>query len=313
MTTRLVRACVVCQLAGAAAVAHCAGPIVSPAWLKQRLGAAGVVVLEVSWTQAKTPEDYNAGHVPGAIHLDTDDLENGYPRWQLRPVEELHRVIGGLGIGPRTTVVVYGKKTIAAARAWWVLHYAGVREVRMLNGGYGAWLRAGYAGETKSVVPVARSFAARVRDEALATTEYVDGKRASAAVVLADVRSRDEFLGEVSGYDYLDRKGRLPGAAHLETADDSAAIYQHADGTLREVDEIRRLWRRNGLPESGEIVFYCGTGWRSSLAFLYAKAMGRERVRNYSDGWAGWSTVYEREPGYREGSTPGWRQRSRHQ
>ena len=159
------------------------------------------------------------------------------------------------------------------------------------------------------MIPVARGFSARVRKDTLATTEYVDRARTS---VLADVRSRDEFDGLASGYDYLDRKGRLPGAVHLDNADDSAAIYQHDGGTLRDVDEIGRFWREHGLPLEGrEIIFYCGTGWRSSLAFLYAKAMGIARVRNYSDGWSGWSTIYERDPGYQRGSTPGWRQIAR--
>ena len=55
-------------------------------------------------------------------------------------------------------------------------------------------------------------------------------------------------------------------------------------------------------------VFYCGSGWRSSLAFLYAWLLGFERIRNYSDGWGGWSTVYVRDSKVK-GGTPGWRQR----
>ncbi len=272
------------------------GPIVSSAWVQKHLGSAEMVVVEASWTQSKAPADYNAGHIPGAIHLDTDELENGYPRWQLRPLGELRGVIGKLGIGPRVTVVVYGRKTIAAARVWWVMHYAGVCEVHLLDGGYAAWIRAGYAGETKPNRRVAVTFAAPARAETLATIDYVRAARGPA--IFADVRSREEFLGQVSGYDYLDRKGRIPGAIHLDNADDSAAIYQNADGTLRGLDEIRRLWQKRGLPldDSRELIFYCGTGWRSSLAYLYAVAMGLRRVRNFSDGWAGWSTIYTLAP-----------------
>ena len=83
--------------------------IVSPAWLKGRMAATGerLVVIEASWTPSlQAATDYHAGHIPGAIHLNTDELENGYPRWRLRPLAELHNVIGGLGIGPDTAVVV---------------------------------------------------------------------------------------------------------------------------------------------------------------------------------------------------------------
>lgn len=276
------------------------------------MGQAGrkdLVVLEASWSQGKAAVEYGVGHIPGAIHIDTDTLENGYPQWRLLRVSALHTVIGKLGIGPRTTVVVYGAKTIAAARVWWVLHYAGVHEVKILNGGYAAWLRAGYPGETRSNEPAATLFSAKVRDGALATTEHVRSRGSKA--LFADVRGRDEFLGRVSGYDYLDRMGRIPGAVHFENADDSAAIYQNSDGTLKPVDEIRRFWAKRGLiPGSKrEVIFYCGSGWRSSLAYLHAVAMGFERVRNYSDGWSGWSTIYTVMTD-KQGANAIWRQTS---
>ena len=206
-------------------------------------------------------------------------------------------------------MVVYGAKTIAAARVWWVLYYAGVHDVRLLNGGYAAWLRAGYPGETQSNEPVRRTFTAKARAGVLATTAEI--RDLGSKALLADVRSRDEFLGRVSGYDYLDRKGRIPGAVHFENADDSAGHYQNSDGTLKPVDEIRRLWAGHGLVSSDqrEVIFYCGSGWRSSLAYVYALAMGFERIRNYSDGWSGWSTIYTAATGYQGGKTI-WRQTS---
>ena len=286
-----------------------AQPIASCEWLKGQIGRRDLVILEASWSQGKAAADYGAGHIPGAIHLDTDMLENGYPQWRLLSASALQAVIGRLGIGPRTTVVVYGAKTIAAARVWWVLHYAGVHDVWMLNGGYAAWLRAGYPGETRSNLPVARRFSAKVRDGALAATGYV--REHGPKALLADVRSRDEFQGRVSGYDYLDRKGRIPGAVHFENADDSAAMYQNADGTLKPVDEIRRFWAKRGLVSDGkrEVIFYCGSGWRSSLAYLYAVAMGFKRIRNYSDGWSGWSTIYTLVTDY-QGTKAIWQQTS---
>ena len=288
--------------------------IVTPSWVKQQREALGerLVVLEVSWDVKKELKEYRAGHVPGAIHFDTDDFENGSPRWYLRPANELQNAIGRAGISPSSTVVVYGKQLIAAARVWWVLLYAGVADVRFLNGGYEAWIRAGLAGEKTLNQPKAVPFRARVRSEYLATTGYVLQHYLHNQVWLADVRSREEYRGEVSGYSYLDAAGRIPGAIHAQNADDSAAIYQNRDGTLRDVEQIRGLWQKVGLVNSNgtferEVVFYCGTGWRSSLAFLYAWVTGVDRVRNYSDGWSGWSTIYRKAPG-RAGSTPGWQQ-----
>lgn len=275
--------------------------VVTPRWLreaKQTLGSK-LVVAEASWNEGGGEREYAAGHIPGAIHIDTDLFENGSPRWHLRTPAELHAALGGLGIGTDSTVVVYSHQTVAAARVWWVMEYAGVADVRYLDGGLAAWRRAGFPVESAgNKLPPAR-FAGRVRAEMIADTGYV--RRGSAA--LADVRSQAEYRGETSGYSYLEAKGRIPGALAAGDASDKATLYQNADGTLKGLEEIREMWRRAGVAMDGrEIIFYCGGGWRSSLAVLYARMMGLRKVRNYSDGWSGWSTLYEKSGG-------GWSQR----
>jgi len=276
------------------------------------------VILEASWAKTEGAKDYRQGHIPGAVHFNTDDLENGYPQWRLRPVEELQQVIGQHGVTPQTTVVVYGKQLIAAARVWWALKYAGVADARLLDGGFEAWDVVGYPRETTINSPQPVSFAAPVCSNLLATTDYVraqlgkpDGQRAW----LADARSEREFAGSKSGYDYVDFKGRIPSAIQVGDADDDAYLYKKRDGALRSPDEIREMWRRHGIlsTKAGrlfdrEVIFYCGSGWRSSLAFFYAWLLGYQNIRNYSDGWCGWSTDYLLDAQAR-GSTPGWRQR----
>ncbi len=297
--------------------------IVSPQWVKTLLDfqtSGGktvrpahylnrrVVILEASWAKPEVAKDYLAGHIPSAIHLNTDDVENGYPRWLLRPANELHQVIGRLGITPETTVVVYSKQTIAAARIWWVLMYAGVSDVRILDGGVEAWTAAGFSTATATSVPQAVEFSAKVREELLATTDYVRAHLGNAKIQLADARSHEEFAGQISGYEYINFKGRLPGSINIGNADDSARLYQTPDGKLRTFGDIRTMWEQAGLNnDDREVIFYCGSGWRSSLAFLYAWTMGYKRIRNYSDGWAGWSTSYIADDDAK-GGTPGWRQ-----
>ncbi len=303
--------------------------IVSAAWVKavQDFHTSGTnaprppsyqnnhaVVLETSWGVLSAALDYNRGHVPGALHLDTDEFENGYPRWHLKPLAELQQVIGRYGITPETTVIVYSQQTIAAARIWWVLNYAGVKDVRIFNGGYSAWQMAGYAGETAQAQPPAVPFSAPPRAEWLATTDYLRARFDSGGVWLADARSLAEYRGEVSGYDYLAIRGRMPGALHIGDADDKARLYQDPDGTLRSFSEIEALWAQAGIkPAAGgdtferEVIFYCGSGWRSSLTFLYAYLLGYGNIRNYSDGWSAWSTAYAQDAN-ETGFTPGWRQ-----
>ena len=272
------------------------GPIVTAAWLAaaQLRWDKQLVVAEASWASASEADEYIAGHIPGAIHVNTDVFENGPPRWHLRPVAELHAALGELGIAPDSIVVVYGHSTVTAARVWWVMEYAGVRDVRYLDGGLEAWKRGGFPVETTQAVLPPTKFDAAAREHVLATTSYV---REHGEAIVVDVRSAKEYRGEVSGYAYLDAKGRIPGARMAGVSDDSARLYQNFDGTLLGSDEVRQQWQNAGVLDGPKIIFYCGNGWRSSLAFLQARAMGLRGMRNYSDGWSGWSTVYEQTPG----------------
>ena len=268
------------------------------------------VILEASWANIDKAEDYRRGHIPGAIHLNTDELENGFPRWKLRPERELQPVIGQHGITPQTTVIVYGQQLVAAARVWWVLKYAGVADVRLLDGGFEMWEALGYPRETVLQTPVPVAFEARVNSNLLATTGYVRSNLESQRLWLADARSEAEFKGNKSGYQYLDCKGRIPTSIAIGNADDRSALYTRRDGRLRDPAEVDALWRERGMvatKQTGsfdrEVIFYCGGGWRSSLAFFYAWLLGYQNVRNYSDGWSGWSTVYVPDPAV-HGGTP---------
>jgi thiosulfate/3-mercaptopyruvate sulfurtransferase len=203
---------------------------------------------------------------------------------------------------------------IAAARVWWILGYAGVSDVRLMDGGFDAWRDAGYEVETAGPTVEAVPFVAAPRTQWLATTEDVQARVAAGDAWLGDVRSVEEFAGRTSGYSYLDARGRLPGALHLGDADDGSPLYVAAGGRLRPPADVLALWQKQGLHVRDdtrafqkEVVFYCGGGWRSSLAFFHAWLLGIENVRNYSDGWAGWSTQYAADP-VAGGSTPGWRQ-----
>ncbi len=113
---------------------------------------------------------------------------------------------------------------------------------------------------------------------------------------MVDVRSDKEYLGFTSGYSYLDLMGRIPGA--LWAYDGSSLSYADADGTLRSYTEVKSMWNTLGIKSTStatlldkDAVFYCGGGYRSGLAYFYAHLMGYTNIRNYADGWAGWSTT----------------------
>jgi thiosulfate/3-mercaptopyruvate sulfurtransferase len=287
-----------------------ASSLVDPAWVKQLIdyhksGSSSsapsdypyerthkYIIFETQWGPIEYATAYTSGHIPGAIHSDSDTYENGYPRWFLLEDDELKTAAGNMGITSDATVIVYSDSSIFAARLWWILKYLGVTDVRIMNGGYAAWTASGYEGETTVNEPTPTTYTGSINASARATTDYVASVYNSASAQIVDVRSEAEYLGTTSGYSYLDAMGRIPGATWAYDADSASLSYNNADGTLKSADEVKSMWQGLGITFDREVIFYCGGGYRSALTYFYAHLMGHTNMRNYSDGWEGWSTTY---------------------
>jgi len=253
-------------------------------------------------------EDYESGHIPGAIHLDTESLES--PRtWNRRSPDELRHSLQGLGISHDTTVILYGRFAhpnneddypgrmaghLAAMRCAQILLYAGVRDVRVLNGGMVAWNTAGYEtsteeGEIRSVI----DFGGNIPEHPELIIDTPEAKRllSSDDGALVSIRSWDEFIGNVSGYNYIDKVGRIPGAIFGNCGSDAYHMenYRNCDHTMREYHEVAAIWAASGIVSEKQVAFYCGTGWRASEAFLHAYLMAWPRISVYDGGWLEWS------------------------
>lgn len=230
------------------------------------------LIFETQWgsfsdmAQGWADNAYLLGHIPGAIHSNSDTYENGDPRWFMLPDAELKVAAGSMGITADTTVVVYSDSLIFASRLWWILRYLGVQDIRILNGGYKAWSDASYAGETTINTPVPTTYVGTTLPEVVATTDYVNTHYNDGTVFMVDVRRWVEYLGEISGYSYVVNKGRIPGAIWAYDADDSGLNYNDSDGTLRNGDEVKALWSGRGITAATattftkEAIFYCEIG-----------------------------------------------------
>ncbi len=239
---------------------------------------------------------FEASHIPGAGYLDTCEIEEP-PLWNKVPDEALLRVLLSRGIRHDTTVILYGRNNLAAARVAHLMLYGGVTDVRLLDGGFAAWQAGRHPCETgppRPSSPVAGfgiSFPAH--PEFLADMAQARALLALAGAALVSVRSGAEFLGKVSGYRYIAARGDIPGALWGRAGDDgdvnSMSAYQLADGTMRPADEVAAMWALEGITAGQRIAFYCGTGWRASMAFFYAWLMGWPEIAVYDGGWLEWS------------------------
>ncbi len=251
---------------------------------------------------------YEEGHIPGAVDLDTNTLESP-ETWNRRSPEELKETLESLGITRNTTVILYGRFSfpdnndpfpgssaghLGSIRSAFIMMYAGVKDVRILNGGLKSWEDAGYEVTSKDFAPAYRGeFGTSIPGCPELAVDVPEAREilASDQAELVSVRSWPEYTGEVSGYNYIEKKGRIPGSVFGNCGTDAYHMenYRNLDHTTREYHEIEKIWAEVGVVPEKHNAFYCGTGWRGSEAWLNAWLMGWPRVSVFDGGWFEWS------------------------
>jgi thiosulfate/3-mercaptopyruvate sulfurtransferase len=287
--------------------------LVHPAWVSQLLAGEspdtyddnGFLVFHVNFG---VPEEYDEGHLRGALYLDTNRLEDPAD-WNRRSAEELHATLSSLGVSAGTTVVLYGRDTIghanekwpgrragqiAATRAALILAYAGVRDVRVLDGGYDRWVLEGNPTETVNRVPTpVERFGTEIpqRPDFIVDIGEARSILESDDAALVSVRSWREHIGRTSGYNYIGPAGRIAGDVWGNCGSDAYHMqhYRNVDNTMRPYPEIAANWEAAGITPDKWVAFYCGTGWRAAETWFYAFLMGWPRIAVYDGGWFEWS------------------------
>ena len=287
--------------------------LVSPGWLNKLITTGSAPEYQnnkylICHAHYRNREDYEKGHIPGAVDIDTLLLESP-ETWNRRSPEELKTALENLGINCNTTVILYGRFSfpdnndpfpgssaghLGAMRCAFIMMYAGVKDVRLLNGGLQSWLDEGFKVTTKETrkqpvsdfgieIPANPGLAIDLNE----AKEYLKSEDKN----LVSVRSWKEFIGEVSGYNYIEKKGRIPGAVFADCGSDAYHMenYRNLDHTTREYHEIESNWKEAGITPDKYNAFYCGTGWRASEAFFNAWLMGWNNIAVYDGGWFEWS------------------------
>ncbi|MCR3721798.1 MULTISPECIES: sulfurtransferase [Prauserella salsuginis group] len=228
------------------------GPVVSTAELAAALdGPAGErpVVLDVRWRLLGPPgaESYAEGHVPGAVFVDVDTELAGTPgaagRHPLPDPGELQRVLRAAGVRSDRPVVAYDDAdSSVAARAWWLLRWAGHDRVAVLDGGFAAWQAEGRPVTTEIPAPAQGDVTV---DPGHLPVLDADGAAALAREgVLLDARAHERYIGDHEPVD--PRGGHIPGARNAPFA-----AHVEADGHWRSPEQLREHFARLGVGTAG--------------------------------------------------------------
>lgn len=253
-----------------------------------------LMVFEVAWGEEKNDEDYVKGHLPGAVHINTDEIEFP-PLWSIVSDDKLIQFAKNNGITKDSKVILYSTNPMPSYRIAAILQYLGVAEVTVLNGGLPAWKRENLPLETKSNPK--KAIASYGADKPLNPNLIVGIDRAKAAIanpskeILVDIRSWDEHIGKITGYSDLKYKGRPTGAIWGEAGSDPNQLeaYRNIDNTLKNGEEIIARWKELGIDPNKRLTFFCGSGWRAAEVLVYARVIGVKDAALYSNGWYEWS------------------------
>lgn len=266
--------------------------LVTTDWLAEHLDHPGVVVAEVD----ENPDLYEEGHIPGAVKLHwKDDLQHPLVR-DVVSRQQFEHLMDDRGISNDTTVVLYGdKNNWFAAYAYWYLKVYGHRDGRLLDGGRQKWIDEGRDMTLAMPTPTPASYSATELDESIRVRRGdVLAGLDDPAIVLVDVRSPQEYVGELvapPGYEQegASRSGHIPGAQSIPWA---TAVRD--DGTFRDPDELREIYESKGITPDKEVRAYCRIGERSAHTwFVLRELLGYERVKNYDGSWTEWGNLVD--------------------
>lgn len=266
-------------------------PLVDPDWLAARLSDPLVVPLDCTWY---VPEmgisgraRFEEGHIPGAVYVDLDGISDSaspYVNMMCAP-ETFGRVMGGLGIGDDTHVVVYNANYVSA-RLWWMFRHFGHRRVSILDGGWAGWLAGDHPVEIGPARPrAARRFtAAAPADDIVQADTVLEALRSHGAQVV-DVRPKGKFDGtEPTGYPGV-LPGHMPGAVNIPWA---SMFTADAERRFITPERFEALLAAHGVDAGTPVIATCGSGVTAAILAFHLERIGRHDWRIYDGSWHEW-------------------------
>lgn len=229
---------------------------------------------EVIVVDVRPADRYDAGHIPGARHIDLYPIKilDSDPDLIAGWAEAIEAAFQQLGICAGDRVVFYEDYSgTTAARGVWVMHALALGEGSLLDGGLTAWQEAGHEVDTAPVEVAPSDLRAQFDASHFATADDVLGA-ADGNGVIVDTRGAIEWM-----------QGTIPTARHLEWVQ-----HLRPDGTLKPMEELRALYREHGIMPEDKVITFCASGYRAAHTWLVLALLGYGNVRNYAPSWGEW-------------------------
>ena len=265
-------------------------PLVSTAWLAERLGRPDVKIVDGSWWMPAENRSGNAehleAHIPGAVFFDIDAIADrtvDLPHMLPSP-QAFAEAAGKLGLARDATIVAYDTFGVrAAARVWWTLRVMGFPNVFVLDGGLRAWRADGRPVESGEVVPTPTTVTPEFDAGLVRGLASIRNLVGSHAAQIVDARGAARFRGEAPEPRAGLRSGHMPGARNVPF---DTLLAQ--DGRMKPPAELAPVFRAAKVDLDQPIVTSCGSGVTASVVALALARLGRDRAAVYDGSWTEW-------------------------
>lgn len=265
-------------------------PMVSTAWLAERLGAPDVKIVDASLFLPGVPRDPKAEfelvHIPGAVFFDIDeisDTSSDLPHMLPSPAKFASRV-KALGIGDGSRIVVYDSQGLfSAARVWWMFRTMGHLDVVVLDGGLPKWIAEGRPTDSGLRRSQERHFTVRYSNDLVRDIAQVRRALETGREQIVDARPAGRFTGETPEPRPGLRGGHMPGARSVP-----AGSLIAPDGTLKTSDQLADIFDKAGVDLNKHVTASCGSGVTAAIVALALARLGQPRTAVYDGSWAEW-------------------------
>jgi thiosulfate/3-mercaptopyruvate sulfurtransferase len=257
-----------------------------PDELTENLSRPGLRIVDCRYRVDGTARQLHASaHIPGAVFLDwaNDLVDPDDPiAFQLAGPEPFAAAMAAAGIGDGTSAILYDDTaSLYAGRVWWSLRCYGFEGVRILDGGWAAWVASGRPTSSATHGPESTLFTPRSLPRLRLLTPDVRALLGSRDVQFVDTRGPAEFLGQEGN---ARRLGHIPGAVNVP----AALLTVPGGQTFGSADALGRLLSEAGVQRGRRIVLYDGIGIGAAKAAFVLALLGYEDVALYDAGWADW-------------------------
>jgi thiosulfate/3-mercaptopyruvate sulfurtransferase len=254
--------------------------LVTTEWLASHLNEPGIRIVDMRRAAA----DYEARHVPNAVHLANDEIRDADAPPTFLPTQaDFEVLMGRLGIGNTTRVIAYDERGgIYAARLWWILNHFGHSNVALLDGGWLKWTAEQRPTTPDVAKPPVASFRAVPNARWVATADDVKSAIGARGIKILDARTQAEIEGKDRRG--IRRGGYIPSSTPLYWED----LLDPTTKAFKPAAELERIFKERSLDPSDEIITYCQVGMRASVDLFALHLMGYDKLRNYYGSWEEW-------------------------